>query len=62
MASALPDLICDVDESLQQQRPPAEPRQEPPPLPKPNVAEAAQTEKPRGNGAEVVQLDRFRKK
>ena len=63
MASALPDLIGDVDESLQQQRPPAEPRQEPPPLPKPAAAaEPAQAEKPRGNGAEVVQLDRFRKK
>jgi hypothetical protein len=63
MASALPDLIGDVDESLQQQRPPVEPRQEPPPLPKPAAAaEPTQAEKPRGNGAEVVQLDRFRKK
>ena len=63
MASALPDLVGDVDESLQQQRPPAEPpRQEPPPLPKPAAAESAPTEKPRSAGAEVVHLDRFRKK
>jgi uncharacterized protein len=62
MASALPDLIGDVDESLQQQRPPVEPRQEPPPLPKPEAAAATQAERPRGGGAEVVQLDRFRKK
>jgi len=62
MASALPDLIGDVDESLQQQRPPAEPRQEPAPLPKPAAAETTQAERPRGGGAEVVQLDRFRKK
>jgi hypothetical protein len=60
MASALPDLVGDVDESLQQQRP-AEPRQEPPPLPKPAAAEEAQADRPR-IGAEVVQLDRFRKK
>ena len=63
MASALPDLVGDVDESLQQQRPPAEPaRQEPPPLPKPAAVESAPTEKPRSAGAEVVHLDRFRKK
>jgi hypothetical protein len=62
MASALPDLIGDVDESLQQQRPPDEPRQEPAPLPKPAAAEATHAEKPRGSGAEVVHLDRFRKK
>jgi hypothetical protein len=60
MASALPDLVGEVDESLQQQRP-AEPRQEPPPLPKPAAAEETQTDRPR-IGAEVVQLDRFRKK
>ena len=61
MASALPDLVGDVDELLQQQRPPIEPRQDPAPLPKPAAAEEKPADRPR-IGAEVVQLDRFRKK
>ncbi len=62
MASALPDFVAGADEAAHQ-RPPAhpEPRTEPAPLPKPAAAEQAPTERPR-SGAEVVQLDRFRKK
>jgi hypothetical protein len=60
MAAALPDLVGDGDEDAHAQ--PAEPRSDSPPLPKP--AESPQTrpgeeERP---GAQVVHLDRFRKK
>jgi hypothetical protein len=62
MASALPDLVGGVEDSPQQRLPADSPRQEPPPLPKPAVAEKAPTERPTNGGAQVVQLDRFRKK
>src|ERR1044072_1272113 len=45
MASALPARTGVVAEPLQQQRPPADPRQEQPPLPKPAAAETTQAEK-----------------
>ena len=62
MASALPDFVADADEAAHQRQNLAEPRPEPAPLPPPAVAEEAPVvERPR-SGAEVVQLDRFRKK
>jgi hypothetical protein len=63
MAAALPDLVADMDDAPHQQRPTqAEPRPEPAPLPRPTVAEeSAPAARPR-IGAEVVRLDRFRKK
>jgi uncharacterized protein len=63
MASALPDLVADSDDGGHEQR--NEPRAEPAPLAKPQVDPAAasppESERARP-GAEVVQLDRFRKK
>ena len=64
MASALPDFVADADESAHQ-RPPApseQPHSEPAPLPKPAASNGPPAERPRSTGAEVVQLDRFRKK
>jgi hypothetical protein len=62
MAAALPDVVADADEAAHQRPTQTEPRLEPAPLPAPAAAEeAARTERPR-SGAEVVQLDRFRKK
>jgi len=61
MASALPDLVADSDEGNHHQQV-AEPRLEPAPLPPP--PESGQTAPPNTMrpGAQVVQLDRFRKK
>jgi len=64
MASALPDFVADADEAAHQ-RPPAAsepPRPEPAPLPKPAASDGQPADRPRSSGAEVVQLDRFRKK
>jgi len=62
MAAALPDLVADADEASPQRPTQTEPRPEPAPLPAPAAAEeTARTERTR-SGAEVVQLDRFRKK
>lgn len=62
MAAALPDLVADADEAAHQRPTQTEPRPEPAPLHAPAAAEeTARTERPR-SGAEVVQLDRFRKK
>jgi hypothetical protein len=60
MASALPDLVADSDEGGLEQR--NEPQ--PAPLPKPQAEPAAARAEPERArpGAEVVQLDRFRKK
>jgi hypothetical protein len=60
MASALPDLVADSDEGGLEQR--NEPQ--PAPLPKPQAEPAAARAEPEQvrPGAEVVQLDRFRKK
>jgi uncharacterized protein len=62
MASALPDLVSDTADGPHQRN--ADPRLEPAPVPAPVVetrpaAEEAASPRP---GAEVVQLDRFRKK
>lgn len=61
MASALPDLVADSDDGALEQR--NDPRPEPAPLPQadPFVAAGSKAEQVRP-GAEVVQLDRFRKK
>jgi hypothetical protein len=62
MAAALPDFVADADEASQPRLPAsAEQRPEPAPLRKPAAAEPAPGDRPR-SGAEVVQLDRFRKK
>jgi hypothetical protein len=63
MASALPDFVADADEAAHQRplAPSEPPRPEPAPLPKPAVSDGP-TDRPRSSGAEVVQLDRFRKK
>ena len=64
MATALPDLVADAEETVHQQRsthPDSQP--EPTPLPAPAASQdAGPTPRPRDGGAEVVQLDRFRKK
>jgi len=64
MATALPDLLTDAAETVHQQRSThADSRPEPTPLPAPaSSQDSAPTPRPRGGGAEVVQLDRFRKK
>jgi hypothetical protein len=64
MATALPDLLTDAEETVHQQRSThADSRPEPTPLPAPaSSQDSAPTPRPRGGGAEVVQLDRFRKK
>jgi uncharacterized protein len=63
MAAALPDLVADVDDAPHQQRPTqAEPRPEPAPLPRPAAAEESVPPARPPMGADVVQLDRFRKK
>jgi hypothetical protein len=61
MAAALPDLVGDQDDESHQRN--VDPRLEPAPLPPPAETRLAPTESdaPRP-GAEVVQLDRFRKK
>jgi hypothetical protein len=60
MASALPDLVADSDEGNHQRV--AEPRLEPAPLPPPPESSQASTPDTARPGAQVVQLDRFRKK
>jgi uncharacterized protein len=60
MASALPDLVADSDEGNHQRV--AEPRLEPAPLPPPPESGQASTPDTARPGAQVVQLDRFRKK
>jgi uncharacterized protein len=63
MAAALPDLVADMDDAPHQQRPTqAEPRPDPAPLPRPAAAEERAPAARSRIGAEVVQLDRFRKK
>jgi len=63
MATALPDLVADAEEIRHQQRPRhSEQRSEPAPLPAPAAShEPSPVPRPRSR-AEVVQLDRFRKK
>jgi hypothetical protein len=61
MAAALPDLVADMDDAPHQQLPTqSEPRPDPAPLPRPAAERAPAARSP--IGAEVVQLDRFRKK
>jgi hypothetical protein len=63
MASALPDLVADSDEGSHHHQRVPEPRLEPAPLPPPPAASAqASPPDPMRPGAQVVQLDRFRKK
>jgi hypothetical protein len=63
MATALPDLVADAEETRHQQRPRhSEQRSEPAPLPAPAAShEPSPVPRPHSR-AEVVQLDRFRKK
>jgi hypothetical protein len=61
MAAALPDLVGDPGDGNHQRN--VDPRLEPAPLPAPVESRPASTEAdPSRPGAEVVQLDRFRKK
>jgi len=63
MATALPDLVADAEEATHQKRPThSEQRSKPAPLPAPAASqETSPVPRPR-SGAEVVQLDCFRKK
>jgi len=63
MATALPDLVADVEETTHQKRSThSEQRSKPAPLPAPAASQETSPVPRPGNGAEVVQLDRFRKK
>jgi uncharacterized protein len=62
MATAMPDLVADADEAAHQRPTQIEPRPEPAPLHRPAAEEESVPAVRPSIGAEVVQLDRFRKK